>query len=89
MTKLLKNTIPIPKDVDIGLTLSEWSRISGINYNTLLGRVKRGWSLEEAMYRKIRFSKVNRTNFNPKIHEKVGEIREIFTGDEDLIKFNK
>ena len=30
-------------------TISEWSTILGINYSTIISRLRRGWSDEEAL----------------------------------------
>lgn len=33
-------------------TIAEWARLLGMNYNTLCGRIKRGWSAERALTKK-------------------------------------
>lgn len=76
MKRNYNNSIPIPDDVDITIPLSDWSKITGIKLKTLQGRLKRGWSLKEALYRKVRFNKLNQTTFDPKIHQKVGKLYE-------------
>tara|TARA_R110000868_G_scaffold322442_2_gene583375 strand:+ start:714 stop:968 length:255 start_codon:yes stop_codon:yes gene_type:complete len=70
------NEIPIPDDVDITISLKEWSKISGVKLSTLQKRIKDGWDIKEVLYRKVRFNKNNKSQFNPKIHTKVGEISE-------------
>lgn len=32
-------------------TLAEWSRITGVNCETISGRIKRGWAIEDALFR--------------------------------------
>lgn len=76
MKRNYNNTIPIPDDVDTTIPLNEWSKITGIKLKTIKGRIKRGWTIEEALYRKVRFNKLNQATFDPKIHHKVGELYE-------------
>lgn len=68
------NAIQIDDELDTGISLKEWSKISGIKLATLQRRIKLGWSMKETLYRKVRFNKTNPSNFNSKIYTKVGQI---------------
>jgi hypothetical protein len=80
MTQLY-NAIQIDDELDVTIELKEWSKITGVSLATLQSRVRRGWNMKEVLYRKVRFNKTNPSNFNSKIHEKVGAISEGVPGN--------